>query len=108
MEEVERHARDFPPERQARATGIEADAIRRMARELAAAPRAVYGRIDTTTQEFGAHLLAGRLPIASRATSTAGGVMFPRAAAGARNEGEPGRGRGVKIGRWTSRVSGAA
>ena len=33
--------------------------------------------------------------------------MFPRAAAGARNtQGEPGRGRGVKIGRWTSRVRG--
>ena len=36
-----------------------------------------------------------------------GGAMFPRAAAGARNtQGEPGRGRGIRLGRWTSRVRG--
>jgi anaerobic selenocysteine-containing dehydrogenase len=36
-----------------------------------------------------------------------GGAMFPRAAAGQRNSaGEPGRGRGAKIGRWHSRVRG--
>ena len=33
--------------------------------------------------------------------------MFPLAAAGQSNaNGEPGRGRGVKLGRWTSRVRG--
>src|SRR5205085_1441971 len=36
-----------------------------------------------------------------------GGAMFPRAAAGQPNSlGEPGRGRGVKLGLWTSRMRG--
>jgi anaerobic selenocysteine-containing dehydrogenase len=36
-----------------------------------------------------------------------GGVMFPKAAAGQPNtQGEPGRGRGTVLGRWTSRVRG--
>jgi anaerobic selenocysteine-containing dehydrogenase len=36
-----------------------------------------------------------------------GGALFPRAAAGARNAvGRPGRGRGVRVGRWASRVRG--
>ena len=47
-------ARPFTPEAVAPATAIAAHEIRRMARELAAAERpAVYGRIGTTTQEFG-------------------------------------------------------
>ena len=103
-------ARDFTPEAAAAATGIEADAIRGMARELAAAERAaVYGRIGTTTQEFGtlASWLVDVLNVITGNLDREGGAMFPRAAAGARNtQGEPGRGRGVRIGRWTSRVRG--
>ncbi len=103
-------ARDFTPEAAAAATGIEPDAIRGMARDLAAAERAaVYGRIGTTTQEFGtlASWLVDVLNVITGNLDREGGVMFPRAAAGARNtQGEPGRGRGVKIGRWTSRVRG--
>ncbi len=110
IEEVERLARDFPPAAAAAVTGIEADAIRAMARELAAAERAaVYGRIGTTTQEFGtlASWLVDVLNVLTGNLDREGGAMFPRAAAGARNtQGEPGRGRGVKIGRWTSRVRG--
>jgi anaerobic selenocysteine-containing dehydrogenase len=101
-------ARDFTPEAAAATTGIEADAIRGMARDLAAAERAaVYGRIGTTTQEFGtlASWLVDVLNVITGNLDREGGVMFPRAAAGARNtQGEPGR--GVKIGRWTSRVRG--
>ncbi|MGZ8831730.1 MAG: molybdopterin dinucleotide binding domain-containing protein, partial [Thermoanaerobaculia bacterium] len=42
------------PEAAARATGIDAGTIRRIARELAAAPSAVcYGRVGTTLQAFG-------------------------------------------------------
>ncbi|MGZ8850919.1 MAG: molybdopterin-dependent oxidoreductase [Thermoanaerobaculia bacterium] len=42
------------PEAAARATGIDAGTIRRIARELAAAPSAVcYGRVGTTLQSFG-------------------------------------------------------
>src|SRR2546423_6034494 len=54
LEQVRVLAEPFLPERVAAACGIEADTIRRIARELAAAPRAaVYGRIGTCTQEFG-------------------------------------------------------
>ncbi|MDQ3739480.1 MAG: molybdopterin-dependent oxidoreductase, partial [Actinomycetota bacterium] len=54
VETVGALARDFPPEAVEGPTGIPADVVRRMARELAAAPRAVvYGRIGTTTQAFG-------------------------------------------------------
>jgi anaerobic selenocysteine-containing dehydrogenase len=110
MEEVERLARDFPPEAAAAVTGIEAEAIRAMARELAGAERAaVYGRIGTTTQEFGtlASWLVDVLNVITGNLDRPGGAMFPRAAAGARNtQGEPGRGRGIRLGRWTSRVRG--
>src|SRR3954471_20099282 len=109
-EQVEELAADFPPEQVAPACGIAAGEIRRMARELAAAPRAaVYGRIGTTTQEFGtlASWLVDVLNVVTGNLDRPGGAMFPRAAAGARNtQGEPGRGRGVKIGRWASRVRG--
>ena len=54
VEVVEGLARDFTPEAVAPLCGIGADTIRRLARELAAAPTAaVYGRTGTCTQEFG-------------------------------------------------------
>jgi len=54
LDEVRALAEPFTPEAVAGACGIEAGEIRRMARELAAAPTAaVYGRIGTCTQEFG-------------------------------------------------------
>lgn len=47
-------AAGFPPERTAAATRIDAETVRRLARELAATPRAVvYGRVGLSTQEFG-------------------------------------------------------
>ncbi|MBL0211887.1 MAG: molybdopterin-dependent oxidoreductase [Holophagaceae bacterium] len=46
--------KEFTPETAARATGIGADAIRRMAREFAAAPRAAcYGRLGVSAQQHG-------------------------------------------------------
>ena len=70
-----------------------------MARELAAAEAAaVYGRIGTTTQEFGtlASWLVDVLNVLTGNLDRPGGAMFPRAAAGQRNSaGEPGRGRGA-------------
>ena len=81
-----------------------------MARELAAAPQAaVYGRIGTCTQEFGtlASWLVDVLNTLTGNLDRPGGAMFPRAAAGQPNtQGEPGRGRGVRFGRWSSRVRG--
>ncbi len=110
FEEVAELAAPFSPEAVAGATGIEAGAIRRMARELAAAERAaVYGRIGTTTQEFGtlASWLVDVLNVLTGNLDREGGAMFARAAAGQRNSaGEPGSGRGVRIGRWHSRVRG--
>src|SRR5436309_995849 len=104
IEVVRELARDFSPERIAGACGIEAAEIRRMARALAAAPSAaVYGRIGTCTQEFGtlASWLVDVLNVVTGNLDRPGGAMFPRAAAGQPNSlGEPGRGRGVKLGRW--------
>jgi anaerobic selenocysteine-containing dehydrogenase len=110
IDTLEELADPFTPEAVADVTGIEADEIRRMARELAAAARAaVYGRIGTTTQEFGTltswlvdvlNLLTGNL-------DREGGAMFPLGAAGHANAaGPPGRGRGARFGRFTSRVRG--
>src|SRR3954452_17273406 len=109
-EEVRALATEFAPERVAGACGIAAGEIRRLARELAAAPRAaVYGRIGTTTQEFGtlASWLVDVLNVLTGNLDREGGAMFPRAAVGARNtQGAPGIGRGVQLGRWRSRVRG--
>src|SRR5829696_2571436 len=110
IEAVEELAQPFTPEAVAPATGIDADTIRRMARELAAAESAaVYGRIGTTTQEFGtlASWLIDVLNVLTGNLDRPGGAMFTRAAAGQRNSsGAPGEGRGVKLGRWRSRVRG--
>jgi anaerobic selenocysteine-containing dehydrogenase len=110
IDEVRALVPAFPPERVADACAIPAAEIRRMARELAGAPRAaVYGRIGTCTQEFGtlASWLVDVLNFLTGNLDRPGGAMFTRAAAGQANtQGEPGRGRGVTFGRWTSRVRG--
>src|SRR5204862_1717471 len=100
----------FTPEIAAPICGIDAPTIRRLAHELAAAPRAaVYGRIGTCTQAFGTltSWLVDVLNVLTGNLDREGGAMFPKAAAGARNaNGTPGRGRGVRFGRWKSRVRG--
>jgi anaerobic selenocysteine-containing dehydrogenase len=110
LEQVTQVVRDFAPELVAEACGIEALEIRRMARELAAAERAaVYARIGTCTQEFGtlASWLVDVLNVLTGNLDREGGAMFPLAAAGQRNaSGTPGAGKGVRIGRWQSRVRG--
>jgi anaerobic selenocysteine-containing dehydrogenase len=111
LETVRELAAAFAPEDVAAACGIAAPDIRRMARELAAAPRAaVYGRIGTTTQRFGttASWLVDVLNVVTGNLDRPGGAMFPRPAAGSPNTaGEPGRGRGAVFGRWQSRVRGS-
>lgn len=110
LDEVRALAEPFAPEAVAGVCGIPAPEIRRMARELAAAPTAaVYGRIGTCTQEFGtlASWLVDVLNLLTGNLDRVGGAMFPRAAAGQPNTaGPPGRGRGARLGRFTSRVSG--
>ncbi len=100
----------FTPEFAAPATGIGADTIRRLAREIAGAPTAaVYGRIGTTTTEFGstASWLIDVVNILSGNLDRPGGSMFPTpVAGGATTRGKPGSGRGFSVGRGQSRVSG--
>jgi anaerobic selenocysteine-containing dehydrogenase len=109
-EEVRALCSDFPPEAVAAATGLDADAIRRTARDFAAAPSAVaYGRIGTTTQAFGTTTswLIDVLNVVTGNLDRPGGAMFPLPSAGLANtKGEPGRGRGARFGRWASRVRG--
>jgi anaerobic selenocysteine-containing dehydrogenase len=110
LDEIERLARPFAPEAVAPITGLDAAAIRGIARDLADAKRAaVYGRIGTCTQEFGtlASWLVDVLNVLTGNLDREGGAMFPKAAAGSRNAtGVPGTGRGVRFGRWSSRVRG--
>ena len=110
LDQVERVAADFSPERVAPICAIDAGTIRRLALELSDASRAVvYGRIGTTTQEFGtlASWLVDVLNVITGNLDRPGGAMFTRAALGASNtRGTPGTGRGVKIGRRKSRVRG--
>ena len=110
LDRVRELVRGFTPEAVAGACGIDAVEIRRIARELAAAERAaVYGRIGTCTQEFGtlASWLVDVLNVLTGNLDREGGAMFPRAAAGQRNSTGPGgQGRGVRFGRWQSRVRG--
>jgi len=107
---VEGLARDFAPEAVAPLCGIDAATIRRLARELAAAPRAaVYGRIGTCTQEFGtiASWLVDVLNVLTGNLDRPGGAMMAKPAAGAPNTlGAPRYGRQTRIGRWRSRVRG--
>jgi anaerobic selenocysteine-containing dehydrogenase len=112
VDDVEHLARDFAPDAVAPVCGIDADTIRRTARELAAAPRAaVYARIGTCTQEFGT-LASWIVDVVNCLTGNldrAGGVMFTKPAAGSANTGgTPGAGRGVRFGRRHSRVRGLA
>ncbi len=110
LDEVRAAAEPYTAEAAAGPTGIGAEEIRRMARELAAADRAaVYGRIGTCTQEFGTHAswLVDVLNVLTGNLDREGGAMFTQAAAGQGNSsGEPGRGRGFLPGRWASRVRG--
>lgn len=109
LEELERAASDFAPERVAPRCGIDAAAIRELARALATTERAaIYGRIGTCTQEYGtlASWLVDVLNVLTGHLDAPGGAMFPKAAAFAANTmGAPGRGKGITIGRRTSRVS---
>jgi anaerobic selenocysteine-containing dehydrogenase len=107
---VEALARDFSPDAVAAACGIDAGTIRRLARELAAAPTAaVYGRTGTCTQEFGtlASWLVDVLNVLTGNLDRPGGAMFCKpAAAGPNTFGRPRYGRETRIGRWRSRVRG--
>lgn len=96
---------DITPEVAAISTGIEADTIRRIAREFAAAPGAIcYGRLGTTLQSFGTlnQWLVQLLNIVTGNLDRVGGTMPTQPLI-------PITGAGTKPGhyaQWRSRVSG--
>jgi len=110
LDEVRELSAPFTPEAVAAATRIDAAAIRRIAHELAGSgPAAVYGRIGTTTAEFGTltSWLVDVVNVLIGDLDRPGGAMFNTPAAGSPNtSGEPGSGRGVITGRYASRVRG--
>jgi anaerobic selenocysteine-containing dehydrogenase len=111
VDDVRRAIAPFGPEQVASRCGVPADVVRRLARELAAAGAGcVYGRIGTTTTEFGttASWLVDVLNVLTGQLDRPGGAMFPKAAAFAANtRGAPGVGAGVALHRHKSRVRGA-
>ena len=98
----------FTAEAVAPSVGIKANEIRRLALELSDAPTAaVYGRMGTTTAEFGtlASWLVDILNLCTGNLDQPGGAMFAKAAAGASNTRGAARvGRGLRVGRHQSRV----
>ncbi|MFJ6675415.1 molybdopterin oxidoreductase family protein [Actinosynnema sp. NPDC091369] len=104
--EVRELSAPFTPEAVAERCGVEAGVIRALAHRLAAAPRAaVYGRIGTTTVEFGtvASWLVDVLNVLTGNLDRPGGAMFPLPAHAKRGTGT---GKGFTTGRWRSRVRG--
>ncbi len=100
----------FTPEAVAPTVGLDAAEIELLATELSEAPSAaVYGRMGTTTAEFGtlASWLVDVLNVVTGNLDRPGGAMFAKAAAGATNtRGASGSGRGLRVGRRPSRVRG--
>ncbi|MEU6094598.1 molybdopterin oxidoreductase family protein [Streptomyces sp. NPDC047079] len=98
--------RDFTPEAVAVACDVEADTIRALARELAAAPTAaVYGRIGSCTVPHGtlASWLVDVLNILTGNLDRPGGALFPLSATD-KTPRPAGPGHGFALGRWHSRV----
>ncbi|AFM19427.1 anaerobic dehydrogenase, typically selenocysteine-containing [Mycolicibacterium chubuense NBB4] len=108
LDKVRALAGDFAPETVGPYCGVDAAEIRALARELAAAPTAaVYGRIGTSTVEFGTlgSWLVDVVNILTGNLDRPGGAMFPLSPVAPAPRGHR-PGRGFATGRWHSRVSG--
>ncbi len=106
LDEVSAAILAFTPERVANWTGVDPATVRRLARELAAAPSAcVYGRIGTHTVEFGtlSAWAADLLNVITGNLDRPGGVMFTTPLA---QPAKPPKRRAFAPGRWRSRVRG--
>jgi anaerobic selenocysteine-containing dehydrogenase len=104
LDQVAAAVDSFVPESVEAATGIAADIIRRLARELAGAESAaVYGRIGTHTTEYGtlASWMTDVLNVITGNLDRPGGAMFPKSA----HEQRRAR-RRFEVGRWVTRVNG--
>ncbi|MEZ5688470.1 MAG: molybdopterin-dependent oxidoreductase [Caenibius sp.] len=80
LDDLETLAAAFPPERVSAATGVAADDIRTLARELASAQSAcIYGRIGSCMQEFGSvtNWLITAINALTGNLDREGGAMFP-------------------------------
>jgi len=109
VETLREVARGFPPDVTAPRTGIEAEVVRRIARELYAADGGVaYGRVGTSTQEFGGlcQWLLTAVNAVSGNLDRPGGAMFTKAAFDLVGGPKPLTSRAVGFGRWKSRVRG--
>ncbi|MFZ3469307.1 molybdopterin oxidoreductase family protein [Streptomyces sp. 4.24] len=98
----------FTPEAVAPACDLTAEEIRALARDLAAAPTAaVYGRIGSSTTAYGtlASWLVDVLNVLTGNLDRPGGALFPLSATD-RAPRPAGPGKGFRLGRWHSRVSG--
>ncbi|MGV0788944.1 molybdopterin-dependent oxidoreductase [Mycolicibacterium sp. XJ2] len=105
-------AAEWPPKRVAAVTGVDAERIRGLARDLAGTERAVvYGRIGLCNQEFGslASWLVDVVNILTGHFDSPGGAMFPRPAAWSVTvQPIPGLEDGApEFGRFRTRVRGA-
>ena len=108
VDDVAELATGFAPEDVAGHCGLDADEIRVLAREIAGAPSAaVYGRIGTSTVEFGTlgSWLIDVINVLTGNLDRPGGAMFPMAAVAPAPR-PPKPGKGFVTGRWHSRVSG--
>ncbi|MFZ4719375.1 MAG: molybdopterin oxidoreductase family protein [Ilumatobacteraceae bacterium] len=98
----------FTADAVAAATGLDADDIRRLARDLCAAPSgSVYGRIGTTTTEFGTTTswLIDIVNLCSGNLDRRGGAMFTMPVAGApTTRGKARSGKGFTVGRGATKV----
>lgn len=108
LAEVAEAVREFTPDAVAAACDMDAEEIRTIARELAAAPTAaVYGRIGSSTVEYGtlANWLVDVLNVLTGNLDRPGGALFPLSATD-RAPRPAAPGKGFALGRWASRVSG--
>jgi anaerobic selenocysteine-containing dehydrogenase len=106
VELIEELVAEFPPAKVSAITGIDADQIRRLAREFASAESAVcYGRIGVSTQEFGGvcQWLINVLNTVTGNLDSPGGAMFTLPAFDPITSPESLAPRG-SFGRWHSRV----
>ncbi len=111
LAEIEALCRDFTPDAVEGRTGLPAEDVRRLARELAGAPRAaVYGRIGTCNQEFGtlASWLVDVVNVLTGNLDRPGGAMFAKPIAWSLTSLTPPEfADGYRFHRWRTRVRGA-
>ncbi|MBY0401650.1 molybdopterin-dependent oxidoreductase [Myxococcota bacterium] len=108
VDEIRVLVEPFTPERVAPICGIDPATTRQIARALArAAAAAVYGRVGNHTVEFGTATawMAAVLNVLTGNFDRPGGVMTSSPVASRIDDRAPG-GRGYRVGRWKSRVSG--